>query len=243
MAEKPTVATALEQASRRSGDAGNRLAGRVVAQILPYLNQGGVERGTLEMAEAIIGEGGRAVVVSGGGQLVSRLLQLGADHVELPVGSKNPLLWPLVRHRVRRILERCGADLVHVRSRVPGWVAIPAARRLGLPVVTTVHARMRKANPVKTLYNGIMVRGDRVIAISNYIQRLVLELYPEAEERLIVIPRGVDIDMFAPDQVGPSRIVQMSGELGLPDGHSVVMLPAQRMEGRGPADRGRRPDP
>ena len=233
MADRPTVATTLEQVSRRRGDAGTRLAGRAVAQVLPALNQGGVERGTLEMAEAIIREGGRAVVISGGGQLVSRLLQLGAEHVELPVDSKNPLLWPLLRRRVRRTLERCGADLVHVRSRAPAWIAIPAARRLGLPVVTTIHARMRKTNPVKGFYNRVMVRGDRVIAISDYIQRLVLELYPEARERLEVIPRGVDIDVFAPDQVGPSRIIQTSGQLGLPDGHPIVMLPARPSEWKG----------
>ena len=233
MADKPTVATTLEQASRRRGDAGTRLAGKVVVQVLPTLNQGGVERGTLEMAEAVIREGGQAVVISGGGQMVSRLLQLGAKHVELPVGSKNPLLWPVIGYQVRRTLERFGADLVHVRSRAPGWIALPAARRLGLPVVTTVHARMRKTNPLKGFYNRIMVRGDRVIAISNYIQRHVLELYPEARERLVVIPRGVDIDMFAPDQISPSRIIQASSLLSLPDGHPVIMLPARPSEWKG----------
>ena len=232
MADKPTPATTLEQASRRRGT-GKKLAGRVIVQILPSLNQGGVERGTLEMAEAVIREGGRAVVISGGGPMVSRLLQLGAEHVKLPVGSKNPLLWPIIGSRVRRALKRCGADLVHIRSRAPGWIAIPAARRLGLPVVTTIHARMRKANPVKGLYNSVMVRGDRVIAISKYIQRLVLELYPETEDRLVVIPRGVDISIFAPDQVSPTRIIQASNLLGLPDDHPIIMLPARPSEWKG----------
>jgi len=84
-------------------------------QILPSLNQGGVERGTLEMAEAILAAGGRALVVSTGGVMVTRLKRMGADHIVLPVASKNPLRWPFIRRRLRQLLIDQGVDLVHVR--------------------------------------------------------------------------------------------------------------------------------
>ena len=233
MAKKSSDATALEQASRRRERTGTRLAGKVVVQVLPAMEQGGVERGTVDIAEAVVREGGRAVVISSGGQLVSRLLQLGGEHVELPVHRKSPIEWPVVRYRVRKELGRAGANLVHVRSRAPAWIAVPAARRMGLPVVSTVHARMRKANPLKRYYNGIMVRGDRVIAISNYIRDQVLDLYPAAEGRLSVIPRGVDMEVFSPDAIAPSRVISIKEHLSLPDDRPIIMLPGRPSDWKG----------
>ena len=107
----------------RSGD------GPVVVQLVPALVRGGVERGTIEMARAIIEAGGRAVVISGGGPMVRHLDRLGATHHQIPVGVKNPLSWGGIRRQVRRVLVDEGADIVHVRSRVPAWIALPAASR------------------------------------------------------------------------------------------------------------------
>ena len=233
MADHRNVSTTLRKASRRRAKTGSRLAGKAIVQILPAMEQGGVERGTVAIAEAIIREGGRAIVISNGGKQVPRLLQLGAEHIELPVHAKNPLKWPFIRWRVKRRLAQTGAQLVHVRSRAPAWIAMSAARGLGLPVVTTIHGRFVRANPFKRIYNGIMVRGDRVIAISRYIRDLVREQYPKLGDRLTVIPRGVDLEAFSPDRVGPSRVVRMSSLLSLPDGLPVVMLPARPSSWKG----------
>ena len=224
MAEQRSSATTNRSAGGRPR---NGLAGRTIVQVLPALGRGGVERGAVEMAAAIIREGGHAVVVSNGGMMVSRLLQLGAEHVELPVHLKIPPAWPVVRWRFEREMARIEPDLVHVRSRAPAWIAIPAARRLGLPVVTTVHNRFVATHSTKRAYNGIMTRGDRVIAISDYIKSLVVAQFPEAEERISVIHRGVDLDVFRPESVSASRIVRMSSELNLTDDRPIVMLPAR----------------
>ncbi|MEK9552415.1 MAG: glycosyltransferase, partial [Alphaproteobacteria bacterium] len=98
--------------------------GPVIVQVLPALVRGGVERGTIEMARAIIDAGGKAVVISSGGPLVRHLDRIGAVHHKLPVGVKNPLAWSGLRRKVRRILKDEGADVVHVRSRVPAQIAL-----------------------------------------------------------------------------------------------------------------------
>ena len=233
MAKQQSVATTFKMADQRRRGTGTRLEGKTIVQILPAMERGGVERGTVEVAEAVINEGGRAVVISNGGQLASRLQHIGAEHVELPVHTKNPLLWPLIRNRVGKELGLRGADLVHIRSRAPAWIAIPAARRLGLPVVTTIHGRIRPVNAAKRYYNSVMMRGDRVIAISRYIQGLLLEQHPELAERLTVIPRGVDLGVFAPDLVSASRVIKMSALLDLPDDRPVIMLPARPSDWKG----------
>ena len=61
-----------------------------------------------------------------------------------------------------------GVDLIHARSRAPAWSALRAARRAGVPFVTTYHGAYDETNALKRLYNGVMARGDVVIANSRY---------------------------------------------------------------------------
>ena len=123
--------------------------GPVIVQVLPALVRGGVERGTIEMARAIIDAGGKAVVISSGGPLERHLDRIGALHHTLSVGVKNPLAWSSLRRRVKRILKEEGADVVHVRSRVPAQIALPAAKSLGIISVSTVHGRFQNTSLLK----------------------------------------------------------------------------------------------
>ncbi len=162
-----------------------------VVQVLPALEVGGVERGTLEVAAELVRRGHRAVVVSAGGRLVEALTAGGAEHVCLPVGRKRlstlRLAGPLAG-----LLAGVDADIVHVRSRLPAWITalalrrLPAARRPAR--VTTVHGPY-----TVNAYSAIMTRGDRVIAISRFIRDYILENYRRVEpQRVQVIPRGID---------------------------------------------------
>lgn len=162
-----------------------------VLQMLPALESGGVERGTLEVAQALVEHGCRALVMSGGGRLADPLQALGAEHYTWPIGTKSlkTLFW--VR-RLRRFWVEHQVDIVHARSRVPAWLAWLAWR--GMPpltrprFVTTVHGLYGINN-----YSRVMVRGERIIAVSETVRDYILHAWPDTQpERIVVIPRGVE---------------------------------------------------
>ncbi len=166
-----------------------------VVQLLPALDGGGVERGTLEIAAALVRAGHRSVVVSAGGRLVERLVHEGSEHIDMPVGRKSFTSLLLVR-RLRRLLGALDADIVHARSRLPAWLTWLAWR--GMPgerrphFVTTVHGFYSVGR-----YSAVMTRGERVIAVSECIREYVLGNYPAVDPaRIAVIPRGVDAHAY-----------------------------------------------
>ena len=198
----------------------------VIVQILPRLEQGGVERGTIEMAEAIQACGWKSVVISNGGKLTGQLKRIGAISYELPVHSKNPLKWPFIRREIRRILQQEGADIVHVRSRVPAWVGLGEAKRLGISTVSTIHSKFIPSSIFKYFYNRKILQADRVIAISHYVRDNLLKYYHKdiAEDNITVIHRGVDLTLFDPASVNQRRIIAEAARIGMPEDGKIVML-------------------
>src|SRR5262245_4252398 len=127
-----------------------------VLQVTPELNAGGVERTTIEMAEAISRAGGLALVASAGGRLEPDLKAAGGELLKLPVNSKNPLTVALNIGRLSDIAKRRSVRIIHARSRAPGWSAYLAARSLKLPFVTTYHGVYNARSPLKKFYNSVM---------------------------------------------------------------------------------------
>ncbi len=205
----------------------------VVLQVLPALVTGGVERGTVDIAQAILGEGAIALVASAGGPMVYELQRSGADHVELPLDSKAP--WRILRNarRLEELIRLRNVSIVHARSRAPAWSAWLAARRAGRHFVTTFHAPYGLKPPIKRLYNQVMARGDRVICISHFVAEHVQRHYRVEPSRLRVIPRGVDLERFDPGRVSAERVIQLAQRWRLPDGVPVVMLPGRLTRWKG----------
>jgi glycosyltransferase involved in cell wall biosynthesis len=163
-----------------------------ILQILPELNAGGVERGTLEIARALVEVGHDSLVVSNGGRLVSELVAAGSRHIELPVHRKSLFSLLQVR-RLRRVFEKENPDIVHARSRVPAWIAWLALRGMDAKArpyfITTMHG-FYSIN----FYSSIMARGERVIAVSRCIRDYIRYNYPKTpDEAIRVIPRGVEL--------------------------------------------------
>lgn len=169
-----------------------------VIQILPELNAGGVERGTLEVASHLIGHGHEAVVVSNGGRLVAELEAMGARHISMPVHRKS--LHSLFQvKKLRALLEREKPDILHIRSRAPGWIAWLAWRGMKPQhrphLVSTVHG-FYSVNA----YSRVMTRGERVIAVSESVRGYILANYPATDPSVIrVIHRGVDETSYTHD--------------------------------------------
>jgi glycosyltransferase involved in cell wall biosynthesis len=213
-------------------------AGRqpVVLQVVPSLVTGGVERGTVEMAQALSEAGWKAVVASAGGPMVREIIRAGGEHVTLPMASKNPLI---IRANIARlealILDR-GVDIVHARSRAPAWSAHAAAERAGAHFMTTFHGTYNLGwFGLKASYNAVMTKGERVIAISDFIAEHARRIYGVDPGRIRVIHRGVDLARFDPTRVSQERIIALSQKWRLPDGYRVITLPGRLTRWKGQA--------
>ena len=162
-----------------------------ILQILPELNVGGVETGTLDLAKHLVRLGHKAVVVSAGGALVKELEAIGARHYQLPVHKKS--LFYIIRNipLLAEIINKEEIDIVHARSRVPAWIAYFACRRTKAIFITTCHGYYKK-HP----FSYVMGWAKRVIVLSNVIARHMIEDFSVPHERIRLVPRSVDLERF-----------------------------------------------
>ena len=205
-----------------------------VLQVVPRLNTGGVERGTLEMAEAISAAGGRALVATSGGQLEFRIARAGGEIYPMNVDSKNPAtIWQNAL-LMRRLIREERVDIVHARSRAPAWSAYWATRWTGTPFVTTYHGAYNGEFRAKRLYNSVMARGRPVIAVSDYIRALIVARHRVPEEHIVTIPRGADVQVFSEEAVGNERAVKLAEQWGLvEDPRAIVLMPGRLTRWKG----------
>jgi glycosyltransferase involved in cell wall biosynthesis len=206
----------------------------VILQVLPSLVTGGVERGTVDMAASLQEAGWLPLVASNGGPMVRELDRLGVQHIVLPLHSKNPLVIRANIARLEAIIRVNKVDIVHARSRAPAWSAFYAAQNTKVHFVTTFHGTYNRGPfGLKIPYNAVMTRGERVIAISNFIADHMQTTYHTSPDIIRVVHRGIDIDRFDPNKVSQERIIQLANRWRLPDGYAVVMLPGRLTRWKG----------
>ena len=207
----------------------------VVLQVLPALVTGGVERGTVEITQAIAEAEGVPLVASAGGPLVRQIERAGGSHIILPLTSKNP--WTIWRNaeRLETLIRERHVSLIHARSRAPAWSAWLASQRTGVPFVTTYHGAYGEDLPFKRAYNAVMARGRIVIAASQFIADLVASQHGVDPGRIRVIPRGVDPAQFDPAAIKGARIAKLGESWNLPHDAKVVMLPGRLTAWKGHA--------
>ncbi len=166
-----------------------------IVQILPELNEGGVERGVIELNREMVNQGYESFVISDGGKLVKKVISDGGKHINLDVCSKNIITLPFRIRKLRKVLRMIGPDIVHARSRIPAWMVF-FSRNLPFKFVTTIHG----LNSVN-FYSRIMTKGDRVIAVGEVVKKHVVMGYGINPDDISVIQRGVDLESFNPQNV------------------------------------------
>jgi len=211
------------------------LAGKTVLQIVPALDAGGAERTTVDVAAALVAAGARALVVSRGGRLVAEIEAAGAEFIPFPAATKNPARILINAERLRRLAACENVALIHARSRAPAWSALLAARRAGLPFVTTYHGAYKPGGALKTWYNSVMARGDAVIANSHFTARRIEASHPVSRGRITVIYRGTDLTKFDAKTIAPERIAALRAAWGVPEGRRIVLLAARLTGWKGQA--------
>ena len=197
----------------------------VVLQVLPEMNHGGVEVGTVEIASGLQAAGVTNFVASGGGRMVYDLQKIKVKHFELPLKTKNPFkLWQNSK-KLEKIIKENGINIVHARSRAPAWSAYWAAKRTGAVFVTTFHGTYGLGPlGIKKIYNRVMTYGKLVIAISTHIKNHMLKEYKVDENKIRLIHRCVNTDNFAPEKVSQERIVKTITENHLPEDKPIISL-------------------
>ncbi|KQW73230.1 glycosyl transferase [Phenylobacterium sp. Root77] len=219
-------------------------------QVVPELETGGAEQTTIDVANAVVRAGGKALVATRGGRMAARLEADGGRLAQMPVQTKNPLVMLGNAARLVDLIRKEKVSIVHARSRAPAFSALWAAQATKTPFVATYHGVYGAKNSVKRWYNAVMTRGDLVIANSDYTRDHVLAEHQIDPTRIVSIPRGIDLERFNPSWVTPERVqalreawsvdsrdrrvkLLLAGRLTRIKGHLLIIEAARRMRAQG----------
>lgn len=197
----------------------------VVLQVLPEMNHGGVEIGTVEIASGCQEKGIKNFVASAGGRMVYDLQKIRVQHFELPLKTKNIFRMYLNSRRLAKIIKENGINIVHARSRAPAWSAYWAAKKTGATFLTTYHGTYGLGLfKIKKFYNRVMTYGKLVIAISNHIKQHIMSEYAVPENKIRLIHRCVNLDNFNPEKVTQERMIKTIADFNIPEDKPVISL-------------------
>jgi glycosyltransferase involved in cell wall biosynthesis len=183
-----------------------------IVQVIPELNEGGVERGVVELNREFVKKGIDSFVISAGGKLEKQINLDCGIFIKFDVCSKNIFTVISRVNGLKKILKEIKPDIIHVRSRVPAWLVYFANKSLKIKVVSTVHG----FNSVG-FYSSIMQKADEVICVSNSIKEYIQKNYQTNESKITVIPRGIDLELFNPKNIDETFIENFKKEFNLED--------------------------
>ena len=222
----PRPLAPIDPRRNRNPRSPHRCTPLTVLIVTPSLHAGAADAGTVQLVRILAAAGHRPIVVSSGGRLVGDVTAAGATFIAMNVdqhqSGRRSLRNALAMTRIVRE-QRC--DVIHAHARAPGWSAYYAARRTGVPFLTSWYKGFREQNLFKRLYNSVMARGDRVIAISDQIAELIVERYGTPWDRITVIPASIDLERFDPARVSPARIDAVRSAWGVrPTPRSILVV-------------------
>jgi len=200
---------------------------------VPTLETGAADEDGVELARTLTAAGHRAVVVSRGGRLEGDVAACGAQFVRLDMASINPVVIARNAFVLARLIRQRHCGVVHALARAPGWSGYAAARMTGVAFLTTWYGGFRDQNLFKHAYNGVMARGEQVIAMSDQIADIIAERHRVAADRIIVIPSHIDIARFDPTRIEPERVEAVRAAWGVGPGTRVIMVVGRILRRKG----------
>jgi len=174
-------------------------------QIIPSMNSGGVEKGTIDVSTYLSENNYINYIASSGGQLLNFINDNRTKHIKLPINSKNFFRYPFIANKLQKNINHFGINIVHVRSRSPAWL-LPFISRKNIFTVSTFHNVYGNNNLIKYYYNKQMGNVDSIVAISNYVKKEIIKQYSIDEKKITVINRGCDTDFFNSENVKKDQI-------------------------------------
>ena len=222
-----------------------------VLVLAPTLHAGAADAGALDLVRILRGAGHKVIVASNGGRLEDEVSDAGADFIRLDVADFNPIFIARAAFALRSIVRRERCDVIHAHGRAAAWAGLVVSRATGVPLITTWHKGHREQNIFKRLWNSSMVRGARVIAVSDQIAEMITERHRTPPEHIRVVPAAIDMARFNPALVSEDRLDTIRRSWGVaPDtkvilvvgrmlrrkGHHVVVKAVHRLKERGLKD-------
>ena len=204
-----------------------------ILQIIPNMEIGGAERTVLEITSFLKDAEFSSLVLTSGGKLIGELEKENIEVIKLKIDKKNP--YSLIKNFFLfiKIFREKKIDLVHVRSRAPAWSAIFAAKKIGIPVLTTWHGHVSNSSFIKKIYNSIMLKGDAVIANSAYTAERISKIYNIDLNKIDIIPRGVNVESFKGSKFSNIEISNMKKMWSVDDNKIIILFPARLTRWKG----------
>jgi glycosyltransferase involved in cell wall biosynthesis len=202
-----------------------------ILQVLPALNEGGVEVGTIQMARYLQTQELFNMVASSGGRLAGTLEQIDVPHITLPLETKNPLKILLNANRLKHVIRDYRITHVHARSRAPAWSAYLACSLINASAkdtyvifLTTFHGIYGETPAIKRWYNSVMLKGDAVIANSAFVKNHIARVYGDTGKPIYVVHRGNDLERFDPTAIEQSVVATVRESLGANAGTPLILM-------------------
>ena len=209
---------------------------KTILQILPSLDKinGGVERGTLDIAKELAERKYNSVIISSGGEMADRYKYKGVSHHKIEINNKGLINFFSSRGKFRKLLDQIKPDLIHIRSRWPSFCFTSEIKKRKIPYVTTYHGTYSgNKNFIKKSYNKVMTNGDKIISISKFIDDHIRHFFPEVKNKLVQINRGIDTENFDLDSVSQIRKEKLLSDLSIPERSHIILLPGRLSSWKG----------
>ena len=201
-------------------------------QIVPSLQSGGVEQGTVDLSNYLASLKIRNFIISNGGNLLSYLNKQYVDHSILPVHSKNFFKMPFTAKKVNKLLKESEINILHLRSRAPAWM-LPYLEKDNLKIVSTFHNVYGHENIIKKIYNKKLSKVDKIVAISSYVKNEITNLYKINPEKIKVINRGIDINFFDNDNVNQEFFINFLKKNNISPDNKIILFPGRLTKWKG----------
>ncbi len=202
-----------------------------VAQILPSLESGGVERGTIELSNYLSELKIKNNIISNGGRLTNELDKNYTNHFQLSVNSKNFFNYPFIANNLKKIISENNINLIHLRSRGPSWI-LSFIKNKNYKTISTFHNVYSGNSYFKKIYNKKLSKVDQVVAISNYVKDEITKKYNLNANNIIVINRGVDVEYFE-SKIPENKIQILKNELKIDISKKIILYPARLTNWKG----------
>ena len=166
-----------------------------LVQIVPSLDSGGVERGTVDVANFLAEKKIQNFIITTGGKMITELDDNFTHVHKLPVASKNFFAYPFIGRKINKFIKANNIDIVHVRSRGPAWMINLMAKN-NIKTIATFHNVYGGNSYLKKMYNKGLSKMDHLVAISDYVKEIIVKKYDLQPNNISVINRGVDTEYF-----------------------------------------------